>query len=130
TGLDAFACGPGLPRAGGCRLRHRFLCQRARRGTTEGLPAHRSPGPAVSHRALGEGEKSRALDATRRFEELAFFHVPCDELNGADSTGAFFTHQIATEGRVAVIGSSGAGKSSLVSAVLGPFAQDLPEHIV
>lgn len=84
----------------------------------------------MSHRALGEVEKSRALDATRRFEELAFFHVPFDELNGDDSTEAFFTHQIANEGRVAVIGSSGAGKSSLVSAVLGPFAQDLPEHIV
>ena len=68
----------------------------------------------MSHRALVEVEKSRALDATRRFEELAFFHVPFDELNGDDSTEAFFTHQIANEGRVAVIGSSGAGKSSLV----------------
>ncbi len=84
----------------------------------------------MTHQALSEVEASRALDATRRFEELAFFHVPFDELNGDDSTESHFTHQIANEGRVAVIGSSGSGKSSLVSSVLGPFSQGLPEHIV
>ncbi len=84
----------------------------------------------MTHQALSEAESSRAFDATRRFEELAFYHVPFDELNGDDSTESYFTHQVATYGRVAVIGSSGSGKSSLVSSVLGPFAQDLPEHIV
>ncbi|MFO7300101.1 MAG: hypothetical protein DIU67_007925 [Actinomycetes bacterium] len=84
----------------------------------------------MSHRALVAVDRSRAFDATRRFEELAFFHVPFDELNGDQSTETFFTHQVANEGRVAVIGSSGAGKSSLISSVLGPFALDLPERIV
>lgn len=73
---------------------------------------------------------SRAFEATRRFEELSLYHLPFDEMNGDHLTEHTFTRIVANEGRVAIVGSSGSGKSSLISAVLGPLALDLPEHIV
>src|SRR5436309_9059281 len=84
----------------------------------------------MSHEALRAVDESRALEATRRFEELSLYHVPFDELNGDKQTEDAFTHMVANQGRVAIIGPSGSGKSSLIAAVLGPLALDLPDHIV
>lgn len=84
----------------------------------------------MTHEALRAVDDSRAIEATRRFEELSLYHVPFDELNGDNHTEAALTRMVANEGRTAIIGPSGSGKSSLISAVLGPLAFDLPEHIV
>ena len=84
----------------------------------------------MSHEALRAVDESRAFEATRRFEELSLYHVPFDELNGDKQTEDAFTHMVANQGRVAIIGPSGSGKSSLIAAVLGPLALDLPDHIV
>jgi hypothetical protein len=84
----------------------------------------------MSHDALRALDESRAFEATRRFEELSLYHVPFDELNGDKQTEDAFTHMVANQGRVAIIGPSGSGKSSLIAAVLGPLALDLPDQIV
>ena len=78
---------------------------------------------------LREVESSRAFEATKRFDELAYFHVPFDQLNGDGYTEATFTRLVGAGGRVAVIGASGTGKSSLMASLLGPFG-DLPEQFV
>lgn len=84
----------------------------------------------MTHEALRAVDDTRAFEATRRFEELSLYHVPFDELNGDNHTEAALTRIVANEGRAAIIGPSGSGKSSLISAVLGPLALDLPERIV
>ena len=84
----------------------------------------------MSHEHLLRVEASRALEATRRFEDLFFFHVPFDELNGDDQTESTLARLIASEGRVAVIGASGSGKSSVISWVLGPLSTALPDRLV
>jgi hypothetical protein len=84
----------------------------------------------MSHKQLLEVEISRALEATRRFEDLAFYHVPFDELNGDKHTESSFTRFVANGERVVIVGASGSGKSSVISSVLGPLATELPEQIV
>lgn len=75
-------------------------------------------------------EASRALDATKPFAELTYYHVPFDELNGGRGTEAALTRLVGNGERVAVIGASGCGKSSLMASVMGPLAEELPQQIV
>jgi hypothetical protein len=84
----------------------------------------------MTREALRAVEASRAFEATRRFEELSLYHVPFDQLNGDQHTEATLTRLVAGEGRTAVVGPSGSGKSSLISSVLGPLATELPERMV
>jgi energy-coupling factor transporter ATP-binding protein EcfA2 len=84
----------------------------------------------VSQDALRKTDDSRAFEATRRFDELSRFHVPFDELNGDVRTEATVARLVAKAGRVAIIGPSGSGKSSVISGVLGPLEEELPESIV
>ncbi|MDQ3530767.1 MAG: hypothetical protein M3456_00025 [Actinomycetota bacterium] len=84
----------------------------------------------MSYEQLLELDARRAFEATHRFEDLALFHVPFDELTGAASTEAVLTRMAGREGRVAIVGGSGSGKSSIIASVLGPFADELPEHVV
>lgn len=84
----------------------------------------------MTHKALRAVDESRALEPTKRFDELSLYHVPFDQLNGGNATEAALTRMVANEGCVAVIGPSGSGKSSLIAAVLGPLAFNLPEHVV
>jgi hypothetical protein len=84
----------------------------------------------MTHRTLRAVDESRAFEPTKRFDELSLYHVAFDRLNGGNDTEAALTRMVANEGRVAVIGPSGSGKSSLISAVLGPLAFDLPERVV
>ncbi len=84
----------------------------------------------MTHAQLRDLEASRAFEATRRFEELALFHVPFDQLNGDDHTESTLVRLLAADGRIAIIGASGSGKSSIMASVLGPFSEELPEDIV
>ncbi len=73
----------------------------------------------MTREALRAVDATRAFEATRRFDELSLYHVPFDELNGDYHTEAALTQMVASQGRIAIIGPSGSGKSSLISAV--PF---------
>lgn len=84
----------------------------------------------MTHDALIKAEASRSFEATRRFNDLHFFHVPFDELNADGNTERTLGRLISSEGRVSVSGPSGSGKSSLLSAVLGPLADELPQEFV
>jgi len=84
----------------------------------------------VSYERLLQLEASRAFDATRRFEDLAFYHVAFDELNGDEHTESALRRLVGNHGRVAVVGPSGSGKSSVIASVFGPLSMDLPENII
>lgn len=84
----------------------------------------------MTREALRLVDGSRVFEATRPFEELSLHHVPFDDLNSDSETEAVLTRIVASHGRAAIIGPSGSGKSSLISAILGPMALDLPENMV
>lgn len=75
-------------------------------------------------------DDARAFEATHRFEDLALFHVEFDRFTPAEGTEAILRRMASSRGRVAVIGPSGSGKSSLMTHVLGPFAEGLPEGLI
>jgi hypothetical protein len=84
----------------------------------------------MSHEHLLALEEARAFEATRRFEDLELFHVDFDELTGDPATEAALSRMARQRGRVAVVGPSGSGKSSVMAAVLGSFADAVPDEIV
>ncbi|CAN5683347.1 hypothetical protein BH18ACT15_BH18ACT15_01890 [soil metagenome] len=75
-------------------------------------------------------DERRAFEATHRFEDLDLLHVPFDDLTGRPATEAVLTRMAGRAGRVAVVGGSGSGKSSVMASVLGPLADELPESVV
>ena len=75
-------------------------------------------------------DDARAFEATHRFEDLAVFHVEFDQFTPRRGAEAVLRRMASTGGRVAVIGPSGSGKSSLMTHVLGPFAEGLPEGLI
>jgi len=84
----------------------------------------------VSHEQLIALETSRALEATRRFEDLLLYHVAFDDLNSDQRTEASLARLVANTGRVAVVGASGSGKSSVIASVLGPLSTALPDDVL
>lgn len=56
--------------------------------------------------------------------------MPFDELTGRSDTEAVLAQMAQADGRVALVGPSGSGKSSVMSSVLGPLVEDLPERIL
>ncbi len=79
---------------------------------------------------LLELDALRAFEATHRFEDLDLYHVPFDELTGRPDTEAVLARMAARAGRIAVLGASGSGKSSVMASVLGPFSEELPARVV
>jgi hypothetical protein len=75
-------------------------------------------------------DERRAFEATHRFEDLDLLHVPFDDLTGGSGTEAVLTRMAGRAGRIAVVGGSGSGKSSVMASVLGPLAEELPESVV
>jgi energy-coupling factor transporter ATP-binding protein EcfA2 len=71
----------------------------------------------------------RAFEATHRYEDLDLFHVPFDRLTGRDRTESHLSQMAANGGRVALIGPTGSGKSSVMVSVLGPLVEDLPDRL-
>jgi Cdc6-like AAA superfamily ATPase len=81
--------------------------------------------------ALLEGlDSQRVFESTLRFEDLAEFHVPFDLLVGDEATEATLRDLAEHQGKVALIGPSGSGKSSVIASVLGPLAEDLADDLV
>jgi hypothetical protein len=69
---------------------------------------------------------ANALPHTLRYDQLAPYHVPFDELRGGSAVEGELAHWLAHRGRVALIGSSGSGKSSALAWVL---AHRTPENL-
>jgi hypothetical protein len=61
---------------------------------------------------------ANALPHTLRYDQLAPYHVPFDELDGTSAVEGELGHWILQRGRVALIGASGSGKSSALAWVL------------
>lgn len=71
--------------------------------------------------ALRDGN---ALPHTLRYDELADYHVPFDDLLQSASVEAELGHWLRHRGRVALIGASGTGKSSALAWALAKHSGD------
>ncbi len=68
--------------------------------------------------------EARALPHTLRYDQLADYHVPFDDLGGGTGVEHALAHWAGGQGRVALIGPPGAGKSSVVAWVLAHCVPD------
>ncbi len=69
---------------------------------------------------------ANALPHTLRYDQLAPYHVPFDELCGGRAVEGELAHWLTHSGRVALIGPSGSGKSSALAWALAHHA---PENL-
>jgi hypothetical protein len=74
---------------------------------------------------LTELQQIRAFDPTVRFEELGYLHVPFDDLHGTTSVEHRITEAVRRGDRVALIGTTGNGKSSTASFVVSPMNESI-----
>ena len=74
---------------------------------------------------LGFLQERYVFEATPTSSDLAALHVPFDDLTGSEGTEARFEQALRRSERVALIGKSGSGKSSVIAHVLGPLAEGL-----
>lgn len=84
----------------------------------------------MTQEALVALRDGNALAQTLTFEELEAYHVPFDELTGGQAVEAELRYWAGRCGRIALIGDSGAGKSSVLASVFGAFSEDLPDNLV
>jgi hypothetical protein len=80
----------------------------------------------VTRAQLESLRAANALPHTLRYDQLAPYHVPFDELCGGTAVEGELAHWLAHRGRVALIGPSGSGKSSALAWVL---AHQTPENL-
>jgi energy-coupling factor transporter ATP-binding protein EcfA2 len=80
--------------------------------------------------ALAALRDGNALAQTLTFEELEAYHVPFDDLTQESGVEHELAYWSTRKGRVALIGDSGAGKSSVMASVLGAFSESVPERLV
>jgi hypothetical protein len=73
--------------------------------------------------ALSELVEAHAFDPALRRTELPFFHVPFDELTGSQRYETAIDAALRRGQRVALVGVSGSGKTSVASTVLGPLVE-------
>lgn len=69
--------------------------------------------------------EQHVFDPAPRHAELFRFHVPFDSLTGGAGCEHTLDAALRRGEQVALIGSSGSGKSSVISFVLGPLVEDL-----
>lgn len=79
----------------------------------------------MTRAALEAVVESSAFDSFPRFEDLWRFHVPFDTLTDTKAYEAVVAAAVRRAERVAVVGPSGSGKSSLMSFVAGPLEEGL-----
>lgn len=78
----------------------------------------------MSHEQLRQLQQARAFDGTPPESELGGLHVPFDELTGDRRYELVLSETVRRGERVALIGASGAGKSSVTAHVLHPYLDD------
>lgn len=74
----------------------------------------------MSRELIEELRAAAAFDATPLPENLAALHVPFDELLSEEKTEGELRKAAQAEGRIALVGAMGAGKSSVLSYALTP----------
>jgi energy-coupling factor transporter ATP-binding protein EcfA2 len=84
----------------------------------------------MSQEALAALREGNALAQTLTFEQLEAYHVPFDELTERAEVERELEYWSTRRGRVALIGDSGAGKSSVMAAVLGALSESVPPNLV
>jgi hypothetical protein len=84
----------------------------------------------MSQVALAALRDANSLAQTLTFEQLEAYHVPFDELAGAAGVESNLRYWSTRQGRVALVGESGAGKSSILAAELGAFSEWVPSDLV
>ena len=68
---------------------------------------------------------AHVFDPAPRHDDLFRLHVPFDQLTGTEACEHALGAALRRGERVALVGGSGAGKSSVISHVLGPLVEDL-----
>jgi energy-coupling factor transporter ATP-binding protein EcfA2 len=84
----------------------------------------------MSQEALAALRDGNALAQTLTFEQLEAYHVPFDQLTNGREVEHELEYWSTRRGRVALVGDSGAGKSSVMASVLGAFSDSVPENLV
>lgn len=79
----------------------------------------------MSVEALLTLRDAHVFDPAPRHDDLYLLHVPFDELTGTASCERAVGAALRRGERVALVAGSGAGKSSVISAVLNPLVEDL-----
>lgn len=74
--------------------------------------------------------RERGALGDRHYEALEALHVPWDDLVGGSRVEGEIGRVARSGGHLAVVGPSGTGKSSVLAAVLGQLAPDVPAHLV
>lgn len=76
---------------------------------------------AILERLRGE----HAFDPAPDYLDLGSYHVPFDSLTGAQSFEAELSRAVRSGERVALVGPSGGGKSSVVASTFGPLEEGI-----
>lgn len=80
--------------------------------------------------ALARLRQANSLAQTLTFEQLQAYHVSFDALTGESTVESTLGYWSSQRGRVAIVGESGTGKSSVMAACLGALSESAPEHLV
>jgi hypothetical protein len=84
----------------------------------------------MTQEALSALRDANVVSQTLTFEQLEAYHVPFDQLIGEERVESVLRYWSTRRGKVALIGESGAGKSSVLAAVLGAFSEAIPDDLV
>ncbi|MGI9119033.1 MAG: hypothetical protein ACR2G7_02700 [Acidimicrobiales bacterium] len=84
----------------------------------------------MSAELLGALQRAHAFDPFPVREDLGVYHVPFSQLVGSAHVEATLLDSCRRFERVAVVGDSGTGKSSLTARLLGPLAEGVAPILV
>jgi len=79
----------------------------------------------MTHEHLTRLQRANAFNPTPRHDDLYALHVPFDELTNSATCETALERALRHGHRVALIGTSGAGKSSVTEHVLGALVEGL-----
>lgn len=79
----------------------------------------------MSLESLAQLQEAHAFDPAPRRSELHELHVPFDEMTGGHGCEQSLGDALRRRQRVALVGISGSGKSSVTQSVLGPLVEGL-----
>jgi hypothetical protein len=84
----------------------------------------------MSQAALTALRDANSLAQTLTFEQLEAYHVAFDDLGGSSGVESGLRYWSTRKGRVALVGESGAGKSSILASEFGAFSESVPTSLV